>query len=44
MGGRVFAEGVGDSEPVIMIEKTDADKKLNRRVEFNMIHKRFWKY
>lgn len=41
---RVFADGVGDVEPIIIIEKTEADKKLNRRVEFNMIHKRFWKY
>ena len=41
---RIIADGVGDQEPIVKIEKTEDDKKLNRRVEFNMIHQRLWKY
>lgn len=33
---RIFAIGYGSEKPIIKEEKTDADKKLNRRVEFEI--------
>ncbi|MEM6642481.1 MAG: OmpA family protein [Bacteroidota bacterium] len=33
---RVFAEGYGDTKPIVEDEMTDADRKLNRRVEFEI--------
>lgn len=33
---RVVAEGYGDTRPIIEDERTEADRKLNRRVEFEI--------
>lgn len=33
---RVQAEGYGDSQPIILNEQTEEDRKLNRRVEFEI--------
>ena len=33
---RVEAEGYGSSRPIVKDEKTDADRALNRRVEFEL--------
>jgi outer membrane protein OmpA-like peptidoglycan-associated protein len=34
---RIDALGVGSSKPIIIDEKTEADRQINRRVEFNII-------
>ncbi len=34
---RIEATGYGNSRPIVEEEKTDADKQLNRRVEFNIV-------
>ncbi|WP_370089883.1 OmpA family protein [Ekhidna sp.] len=34
--GRVQAEGFGDTKPIVQNEVTEADRKLNRRVEFEI--------
>ena len=34
--GRVQAEGFGDTKPIVENEVTEADRKLNRRVEFEI--------
>jgi outer membrane protein OmpA-like peptidoglycan-associated protein len=34
---RIDALGVGSSKPIISEEKTEADRQINRRVEFNII-------
>jgi outer membrane protein OmpA-like peptidoglycan-associated protein len=36
-GARVNAHGYGSAKPIVT-EKTDADMKLNRRVEFEIVH------
>ncbi|HET8859023.1 OmpA family protein [Marivirga sp.] len=33
---RVVAEGLGNSQPIVKDEKTDNDRRLNRRVEFEI--------
>ena len=33
---RVIAQGYGDTEPIVENEITEEDKKLNRRVEFEI--------
>jgi outer membrane protein OmpA-like peptidoglycan-associated protein len=35
---RVEAIGYGDTKPIIQEEKTDQDRQLNRRVEFELLH------
>ncbi len=34
---RIVAVGMGSKQPIVSPEKTDRDKKINRRVEFEMI-------
>jgi outer membrane protein OmpA-like peptidoglycan-associated protein len=34
---RIDALGVGSSKPIIMEEKTETDRQINRRVEFNIV-------
>ncbi len=41
---RIISNGLGNTKPLIKLAKTEEEKKLNRRVEFNIIHKRFWRY
>jgi outer membrane protein OmpA-like peptidoglycan-associated protein len=36
--GRVEAIGYGDTKPIIKEEKTDQDRQLNRRVEFELLY------
>ncbi len=36
---RIAAAGYGSSRPIVKDEQTDADRKLNRRVEFEIIRK-----
>jgi len=33
---RVIAEGYGDTQPIILDERTEEDRKINRRVEFEI--------
>ena len=35
---RIEAFGFGDSKPIVMDEKTEADRQLNRRVEFELLY------
>lgn len=35
-GNRIFAIGYGSEKPIVKEEKTDEDRKLNRRVEFEI--------
>jgi outer membrane protein OmpA-like peptidoglycan-associated protein len=35
---RIEAFGFGDSKPIVIDEKTEADRQLNRRVEFELLY------
>ena len=35
---RIEAIGFGDAKPIVVDEKTDADRQLNRRVEFELLY------
>lgn len=35
---RIEAIGFGDSKPIVAEEKTDEDRQINRRVEFELIY------
>ena len=33
---RIEAEGYGSSQPIVPVERTEMDRQLNRRVEFEL--------